>query len=79
LLTDRQTNNDDNNDSLGGGIYTLVMVAGLWWGYTIGLTSLCVCYIVFVTRLNWKTEAHKVSTFFTLLKLFILIELRILA
>ena len=38
-----------------------VMVAGLWWGYNIGLAIQIICLLVFVARLNWQTEAHNVS------------------
>ena len=37
------------------------MIAGLWWGYNIGLFVQNVCLILFVARLNWHTEAHNVS------------------
>ena len=38
------------------------VVAGLWWGYNIGLAVQCVCLLIFVALLDWQNEAHKVST-----------------
>jgi len=34
---------------------------GLWWGYNIGLAVQNVCLLLFVARLNWRTEANNVS------------------
>ncbi len=38
--------------------------AGIWWGYVLGLFTQCLMLFVFVIKLNWVEEAHKVSPCF---------------
>jgi len=42
-----------------------VIVAGLWWGYNVGLAVQNICLILFVAQLNWQKEAHNVSFSFS--------------
>ena len=37
------------------------LLLGLWWGYVIGLATQDFLLMIFILKLNWDDEAHKVS------------------